>query len=83
MRRRVLAQEMNEYITKLNQELQEKLQAMEKEYPRLQRRSQAMDGLTMLLEATRHIQHSQLVVYNSFMWHKHKKWSGGQRFEVV
>ena len=46
---------MNEYITKLNQELQEKLQAMEKEYPHLQRRSQAIDGLTMLLEATRHI----------------------------
>ena len=46
---------MNEDITKLNQELQEKLQAMEKEYSCLQRRSQAMDGLTMLLEETCHI----------------------------
>ena len=46
---------MNEDITKLNQELQEKLQAMEKEYPHLQIISQAMNGLTMLLEATHHI----------------------------
>ena len=55
VKRRKLAQAKNEELSKQNQELQEKVQTMEKDYLRLQKRSQALDGLTMLVEATRHI----------------------------
>ena len=55
VKRRKLAQAKNEELSKQNQELQGKVQTMEKEFLRLQRRSQALDGLTMPTEAARSI----------------------------
>ena len=48
-----MAHETNDKLLKHNQELQEKVPAMEKEPSRLRRRSQALDGLTMLAKAAR------------------------------
>ena len=54
-RERKLAQEKYEELSKHNQELQGKVQTMEKEYLRLQRRSHGFNDLTMLTKETRSI----------------------------
>ena len=53
--RKKLTQQQNEELVSQNKELQDKIQTMDVEYTRLQKRSQALDGLTMLAEATRNI----------------------------
>ena len=55
MRRNKLTQQQNEELTKQSKELQYKVQVREEEHARLQRRSQGLDGLTMLVEETLHI----------------------------
>ena len=51
VKRRKMAHETNDKLLKQNQELQEKVPAIEKEISRLRRRSQELDGLPMLIEA--------------------------------
>ena len=55
VKRRNTAQETNDKLLKQNQELQDKVLAMEKELSRLQRRSQALDDLTMIVEFSRRL----------------------------
>ena len=50
MKRRKMAQEENDKLLKLNQELQDKVPAIEEELTRLQRRYQVLYGLPILLE---------------------------------
>ena len=48
-----MAQEANAKLLKQNQELQEKVSVIEEEISRLRRRSQELDGLTILVEDAR------------------------------
>ena len=53
--RKNLTQQQNEELISQNKEFQDKIQTMDAEYTRLQKRSQALDRLTMLAKATRKI----------------------------
>ena len=55
LRRKKLTQQQNKELIKHNKELQDKVQMMDAEYTRLKKRSQALDGLTILADAARHI----------------------------
>ena len=55
LRRKKLAQQQNEELINQNKELQDKIQTMDAVYTRLHKRSQALDGLTILAEAARNI----------------------------
>ena len=52
VKRRKTAMEENAELLKQNQTLQDRLPAVEEELARLRKRSQALDGLTILAEAT-------------------------------
>ena len=52
-RKNKLTQQKNEELITHNKDLQSKIQKMDVEYSRLQKRPHALDGLTMLEEAAR------------------------------
>ena len=51
LRRNRATQQQYEELINRNKELQDQIQSMEIEHSRLQKRSQALDGLTILAEA--------------------------------
>ena len=55
MRRKKITQQQSEELISQNKELQGKIRMMDAEYTQLQKRSQALDGITMLAEAARKI----------------------------